>query len=313
MKITKASIDKVLTIEPYKYYTHPGESIYKIEEGASSQFVHFESGGKWLWGDSWRVSYEKPAENNPELFVKLFKEMVSSGTINTWMYREVEALKKYGSPVIVGGCGRSGTTLLLSILGAHEKIHAIDEELFAFYPNPTRLIRIIRELDGHDMDGKIWCEKTPKNILVFDEIHKIFKGDVKLIHLIRDGRDVTTSVHPYHPGQYWVDIDRWVNDVTKGLEFKDISMIVKYEDLVIKPEETLQRVCSHIGIPYEKELVDYQDSTNVKTNYAWAGEAKKISSNRVGKWKKSEHQDRIDEFTKNERAMALLEELGYLQ
>ncbi len=35
-------------------------------------------------------------------------------------------------PIIIGGCGRSGTTLLLSILGSHPNIQAIKDETGLF-------------------------------------------------------------------------------------------------------------------------------------------------------------------------------------
>ena len=38
------------------------------------------------------------------------------------------------SPLIIGGCGRSGTTLLLSVLSAHPKVLAIPHETEAFCP-----------------------------------------------------------------------------------------------------------------------------------------------------------------------------------
>ena len=37
-------------------------------------------------------------------------------------------------PILIGGCGRSGTTLLLAVLSCHPAIVAIDEETRAFCP-----------------------------------------------------------------------------------------------------------------------------------------------------------------------------------
>jgi hypothetical protein len=37
-------------------------------------------------------------------------------------------------PIIIGGCARSGTTLLLSVLSCHPNIYAIPDETYTFCP-----------------------------------------------------------------------------------------------------------------------------------------------------------------------------------
>ncbi|MCD4696794.1 MAG: sulfotransferase, partial [Bacteroidales bacterium] len=132
-------------------------------------------------------------------------------------------------PVLLGGCGRSGTTLLLSILSAHPGLFCISEETMAFCPTaylddynpmaPFETERFYNEnftsnlLNSYDQ----WCEKTPKNVLFFKRINDHFNQKVKLIHIVRDGRDVIISRHPTNPKIYWVNPERWISDVNAGL------------------------------------------------------------------------------------------------
>jgi hypothetical protein len=74
-------------------------------------------------------------------------------------------------PVIIGGCGRSGTTLLSAMIDAHP----------LFFCGPESR----------------WSEKTPGNVRVLDRIFEYFPR-ARFIHVIRDGRDVvcSTRTHP---------------------------------------------------------------------------------------------------------------------
>ena len=51
-----------------------------------------------------------------------------------------------------------------------------------------------------------------KSDIRYEEIIKLFDGKVKIINMIRDGRDVITSMHPNGKGRYWVTKDRWIED-----------------------------------------------------------------------------------------------------
>ena len=198
------------------------------------------------------------------------------------------------------------------ILDAHPAIYGIQGETYALYPNPTRLPRLILALK--DVNSRKWVEKTPKNIQVFRNIHEYFDGNVKLIHMVRDGRDVITSRHPNwkDSNEYWVPKERWIEDVEMGLFNKDISLLVKYEDLVTKPKETLNKICDYIGIDFDNVLLNYSDETVIKNDVAWESNAQSINTKRVGKWKSSEHDVIIEEFYKDEKAMALMKRLMYL-
>lgn len=231
-------------------------------------------------------------------------------------------------PVILGGCGRSGTTLLLSIMSAHPRVLAIPIETnqlcpggYAENPNVEATLELgpdfYRHFDavtpGSTYDR--WCEKTPRNILFFDRIIEFFQGRVRFVQIIRDGRDVVTSRHPVNPGRYWVAVDRWVRDVSAGLAFLDHPLVhtIRYEQLIRDNPRVVQGICAFLDLPYTPEMVDWHKHAKVRENSALGGEVKPLFESSIGKWKKPEHAQRVDELLANPEARHLLRELGYLE
>lgn len=244
------------------------------------------------------------------------------------------AIKKWGAkkeqkhftkpPVIIGGCGRSGTTLLLSMLSAHPSIFAFSDELSIFNHwektkggqwKPQRLDRMYRYFLTHKIPKDInrWCEKTPYNIRFIDTILNYFNQNVKIIHIIRDGRDVCLSEHPDKPGEYWVDPDRWISDVRKGLEFKNHPQVytVFYEDLISHYHKHMRQLMSFLDEPFSKEIQQWYIYTKVKENNAWYGSVENLHNHSVGKWRNKKNFQRLRELMAYPGFEELLKELDY--
>ncbi len=125
-----------------------------------------------------------------------------------------------GSPIFVGGAGRSGTTLLRVILDSHPHIACGPElkvtpiladlwhgfqtahspPLKEYLLTPTDINGIFSQMILSLMEkyrlrtGKARiAEKSPNNVFFFQHLHHIFP-DSPLIHVIRDGRDVVCSL-----------------------------------------------------------------------------------------------------------------------
>ncbi len=232
--------------------------------------------------------------------------------------------KKFSKPpIIIGGCGRSGTTLLLSVIGAHPNIFAFPDEIMAFFDwkqskhgdcYPRRVDRLYRAALLNQIPNQVsrWCEKSPPNVRYFGYLLDYFE-ELKLIHIIRDGRDVMLSSHPKKPDEYWVEPERWVNDVRAGLKYKDHPQVltVKYENLVLDYDATVQKICKFIGEKCAEELYSWKQYTNVRNNEAWSGSVKELYSISIKKWQREENQKRIAEVMKHEEVVELLKELDY--
>ncbi|MFW6042833.1 MAG: sulfotransferase family protein [Marinilabiliaceae bacterium] len=229
-------------------------------------------------------------------------------------------------PVFIGGCARSGTTLLLSVLSAHKELFCVPREVSAFSeigkdkggnPFPERIDRLYTAFLRYKIqpEANRFCEKTPRNVRSISEIDRFYAGRFRFIHVVRDGRDVVLSRHPKGADGYWVSPERWVNDVAEGLKYVDHPNVytIKYEDLINDFEPTMKKVCDFIGIPWSEEMESWLENSRVQRNVAYFGrQVKPINNQSIGKWQKPESQDRVNYFLDYPGAKELLEKLGYL-
>jgi hypothetical protein len=130
-----------------------------------------------------------------------------------------------GNPIVIGGCGRSGTTLARVILDSHPNICCGPEaelflpapldlrklqEKFKLAPETLRATYEASESRAEFIDrfadiccesaGKNrWAEKTPRNVLHLNYLFERFPS-ARFVYLLRDGRDVACSLrtHPRH-------------------------------------------------------------------------------------------------------------------
>jgi len=228
-------------------------------------------------------------------------------------------------PIIIAGCGRSGTTLLLSILSAHPSIVGIPFETRVFCPNAyneksrTDFIIDINIIATHFKDQEIpnnsrWCEKTPKNIESIERILEYFHHNVKILNIVRDGRDVILSRHPENPEIFWITPKRWVNDVKAGLRFETCPQVltIRYEDLVTAMDDTLKKVLVFLEEDYHSNLKQWHQFTKVKYHEALFEQAKPVYSDSIGRWKERIYKKRIEEFMQYPDALEMLTHYQYI-
>jgi hypothetical protein len=253
-----------------------------------------------------------------ERIIKFFREL-------QW-YSLIKVLSFSKEPIFIAGCERSGTTVLLAILGAHPHIFAIPFETntYHYHTSKKRLLsdKQIRrkKIIGHLFKQKIkksakrFCEKTPRNILHINEILKDYNNKVKIIHIIRDGRDVVTSIHPNYPERKnFVTIDNWKERVGNASLFREHPCVItiKYEDLISSFEETIKTVLAFIEEPYHPNLELFHTHTNIKSHSAWKDGVKPIFTSSSDRYKKqSEHPD-VKAFENDTDAMSLLKVFDY--
>lgn len=230
-------------------------------------------------------------------------------------------------PIVIGGCERSGTTLLQSILSAHPRIHAIADELWAFChgppagfrgDRPIRMSRLYKYLGQHrpPPGARRWCEKSPANIFYFDAILDHFGGRVRLIQIVRDGRDVVSSMHPKNTTKPWVSIDRWVASVTAGLPFREHPSVltIRYEDLIQDYEPTATSICAFLEEDFAPQLRDWHAHARIR-------QSENLRGSRVGDIHASsirkfdapdfQHGAVVDELLARPDARSLLETYGF--
>jgi hypothetical protein len=122
-------------------------------------------------------------------------------------------------------------------------------------------------------------EKTPDYVRFIPPLHALFP-ETKIVHLIRDGRDVTLAVLDWAVDQrkgrikgpartsLWQDSPVaaaalwWEWQVGTGRRdatgLGSVYREVRYEALVTRPEETLRELVDFLELPFDADMVSYR-------------------------------------------------------
>lgn len=161
------------------------------------------------------------------------------------------------SPFFIVGCGRSGTSLLRSMLNRHPRVAIPLESLFIIdylqaassfslehlkamlvrepeikewglevsatdlesCPTIADCIGELHEMYAAQSGADVWGQKTPRLVRHLDLLESMFPA-ARVIHLIRDPRAVVNSLirSDVHRSDAYHASLRWLNDVQHGLE-----------------------------------------------------------------------------------------------
>lgn len=192
---------------------------------------------------------------------------------------------------------RSGSTLLGRILDSHSLVASPFElgmpSIFWGKPKEEevlyKLLTICRhyDIDFHrclkDENYLITSllEKENKQYLVIKDpsqshfMHRIHAnyGDIPIIHLVRDVRDVCQSV--MWEGQYKRGMRFWADHNQKILDSKFLFsryMLVRYEDLTANTVHEVTRILEFLGYEYEPGMEEYWRFQHTDDDISlWAG------------------------------------------
>ncbi len=257
-------------------------------------------------------------------------------------------------PIFLAGAGRSGTTLLRVMLDSHPNIACGPEfkllpSIAQHWERTVTVFSGILELYNLNMtdvnkaymhfveellskykakSGKPrLAEKSPNNIFFFPHLGHIFP-DSPLIHVIRDGRDVVSSLLTMD----WKDINTgkklpyvasaegaanyWVEAVTKGMSSANLNQVkgkyydIRYEDLVSKPENVLPPLFEFIKEPWDPRVLLYH---KIKRELGQESSATQVirplDKKSIGRWKVDMNDQ--DKAVVKRIAGKLLIQLGY--
>jgi hypothetical protein len=161
--------------------------------------------------------------------------------------------------VFICGCGHSGTTLALRILGAHPDTHAIDYETGAFEKWKSQWTKLRRLRFSVQASGKRKVvEKSPRHIRHLGLIRQTVPG-AKFVVPVRDGRDVAASIGRRFGGNFQLGVDRWISDcrIIARERNADDLMWYRYEDMVAGPATVTASICSFLNIPFDDVMLCY--------------------------------------------------------
>ena len=229
-------------------------------------------------------------------------------------------------PIILGGFYRSGTSLLRRLLDAHSRIHCGPEvkffkDFYGDYQNDElRHVRLFGTLQslGLNLDellpvfgrafvaahelaarkaGKLrWADKNPENVLYLDQWRQILPGGFIFVHVVRHPLDALASLKEIGfpkavPASFEEKVKLYLDFHSAAVAYvkayPERSIVVRYEELVARPEETLERLFNAIGENFEPGvLTDFFSSDRVfGIEDPKVSMTKSVHSESVGRWR----------------------------
>jgi hypothetical protein len=151
-------------------------------------------------------------------------------------------LRPLQTHVVICGFPRSGSTLLLLMAEAC----VADARIFG--KQVDALAAAKQSLRNHP----IMITKTPHDLFFADEIRNYYadrKAKARFIITVRDPRAVLTSINRGRDNDYGLAPERWSSyyEHVQHVTASEDAVVVKYEDLVRRPDEVQGRLTQFIG------------------------------------------------------------------
>jgi hypothetical protein len=176
---------------------------------------------------------------------------------------------------------RSGSTLLRVLLDSHSHIHCPHEIHLRYLSvglDAKWVERSMREmgLDKESLEYLLWdrvlhrelsqsgkpnlVTKTPNDVFIADRI-KTCWPDARMIFLLRHPGAILRSRAKYlaedaDPAKNISLIRRYCAALERARVTHD-GLTIRYEDLTADPSSTMQKVCDHLAVPFEPEMLNY--------------------------------------------------------
>lgn len=267
----------------------------------------------------------------------------------TFYSNDYQIEKIIDSPLIfIGGFARSGTTLMRALLDVHQSVSCGPEtKILPFllnfllsYTASTKNMEDIKQarfknstidsatalfvyhiLKEHIKNAERLCAKDPDILNYIEYLHRLFPK-AKFIYMIRDPRAAVCSL--------MTRVNETLNDQRVNLYFSswfsyqlNVKMqcskvgsmyckIIKYEDLVLKPEKVTKDIAEFLNITWTKNFLEhdkYVGSKIVVSNTEWSTDQikKPIYIDSLNSWRGKIRYDKryLEQYS------YLLNEFGY--
>jgi hypothetical protein len=179
--------------------------------------------------------------------------------------------------------------------------------------------RKLYETNALSNGATYWFNKSMHNVYFIDEFTR--RGiHPYLIHLVRDGRDVALSFknaivgdkHIYHLARKWKE-DQEISAYFVKRFGPDRAITIKYEDLLVDPENEIMKICRLLKIEYSENILKYYESEEslitATSGEMWSNLTRPIISNNYNKYKVGLFPEEIELF--EWMAGSILTDYGY--
>lgn len=135
----------------------------------------------------------------------------------------------------------------------------------------------------------IWGDKTPYLIFELKWLLLLYPN-CKIIHMIRDGRDVMSSYQRMTNWSLDYSTKRWIDSI-RAIDKLNLSsnhlLEIKYEDLILNSKNTILKICEFLNIPYTEEIFKVKElnlGDDILQHHR--GIKENIYDKSIGRWKK---------------------------
>lgn len=178
----------------------------------------------------------------------------------------------------------------------------------------------VYDLNKFKSNKKHWfCKENNLFDYAFEILY--FLDNVKFIYLVRDGRDVASSMRKMPSGNYhyFFLAQKWKEEQSKCLriynQLKDANLIklIRYEQLLENPEYILKDLCNFLEVEYSSLMLEFYKQNSAKdiaykSNF-WKNLSKPLMTNNSNNFRKEMSQKEIKLF--ESVAGSHLKYLGY--
>ncbi len=244
------------------------------------------------------------------------KQALSRSCDNLYRYRTIpHCLLRLPrrKQIVICGYPRAGTSLLYNMMSAS----LVD---FSFGKNETLAAEKARGYEN-------CVSKRPMDVFYVEDLprRKSLNKDLFVIVLIRDLRDVITSIHPRVPQEYFIGCEasyrvggdpphssklshpgvRAYYDKIEQLENTPGLFVIRivYEDLVVHPNAVQNRLATALGVTFSGRFSDFHQRRDLHA-YRYEGKQRamdcslvrendEVDTSRIGRWRNPEHRERI--------------------
>ena len=228
----------------------------------------------------------------------------------------------------VVGSARSGTSILGELIASHPEVkyifeaHSIWEiagagindghRYTADYATDDVKEQIRNWFQEQSQSAAMVVEKNPRNILRVPFIRALFP-EAKIIHIVRDGRDVACSMVPGCGRDHWSHLKppswkeffseysgaercamAWKEIMEIGMQ--DLSGIshlqVKYEDIVASPDLVAKKIFAYMELDLHPMVSEFCNQITNNTNNSYHAKYQ-------NQWSESDHESRVGRWRYN--------------
>jgi hypothetical protein len=207
---------------------------------------------------------------------------------------------------LIMGTQRSGTTLLSKILSTHSEIFVQNETyLPRLFSNVEIKVESLVEKITNYIDKESKAYTLGKTVNLFGlkdpqltdhmDIVNTLAESIKIIIIVRDPRGVVNSYIENKWGlgtNAYTGALRWKMEVRKQFELANAHstrvLLIKYEDLFVDLESSLNKMCAFLDVKYEKDMCDFHENRKyVSVTGENKNINKKLDQSISEKWKNS--------------------------